>query len=135
MKKLILMVLVLLSSCFKDLDQSIPTPLILCFPSGKTWEVEELMIGGINKTGLISTTRIWFYNPIGSDPNAGPVLAGSVYGTWKVETGNSNEYLLIFFDRSTRISIINGKWEIISKWSNRFQMRDNFGNFLIIRID
>jgi len=141
MKKILLIFVLLITSCYKDLDLP-TTPLILCFPQGKPWAVEQLLIDGQDKTSLFRGFNMWFYNPPASDPNFGRIETYVVNGTWLYEDINGREYLNInlspnTYTRPATISPflkINNRWEIQDKWSNRIIMRDIDGNILKIRV-
>jgi len=137
MKKILLIFVLLITSCYKDLDLP-TTPLILCFPQGKPWAVEQLLIDGQDKTSLFRGFNMWFYNPPASDPNFGRIETYVVNGTWLYDNINSREYLDINFPisflRRNPFILINNRWEIQDKWSNRIIMRDIDGNILKIRV-
>lgn len=153
MKKILsLIALIFLSGCYTEEDNFLSTPLILVFPNGKSWQVQDLTLN--NPQTLISDTdtvvfsgnitnifgesdRIFFYNPVGSDPNAGRIETYYVWGTWKNErSSNQLEFLIINFPTNGgsyhRYSFLNNRWRITDKWSNKIEMTDDKGKYLTL---
>lgn len=135
MKKLIFLVLILLTSCYKDISDINDVPFILCTPSGKPWAVEEVILDGVDKTTLLEGQYMWFYWPITSDPNVGRIETNLVYGNWRHEVSTSDDYLHITFPYTrNNFTILNNRWRITDKWTNRIEMRDPTGNRLVIKV-
>jgi hypothetical protein len=153
MKKILsLILLIFLSGCYIEEDNFLSTPLILAFPNGKSWQVQELVLNDpetfISDTDTVvfsgnvtsifdDTDRIFFYNPIGSDPNAGRIETYYVWGTWKNErSSNQLEFLILNFPTNGgsyhRYSFLNEKWRILEKYSNKIEMTDDNGKYLTL---
>ncbi len=146
MKKifLFLSILVGLFSCSIEEDQFLSTPLILVFPVGKSWQVQDISISDpvtfVSDTDTITfagnltylfneSDNLFFYNPVGLDPNAGRIETYYIWGTWKSEvTSSNNEFLTLNFPTNGgdfhKYSFLNGMWKITDKWSNKIEMED-----------
>ncbi len=152
MIKYLLIIMVLLSGCYIDEDKFTSTPLMLVFPNGKSWEVQELIIDEtvtfVSDTDTVSfsgnitylfdqSDNLFFYNPVGSDPNGGRIETYYIYGTWKCDILSNNlEYLTINFPTNGgyyhRYSFLNNRWRVVDKWSNKIEMSDDHGRYLTI---
>lgn len=135
MKKLFIGLILLFISCYKDPTDFNSLPFILCFPSGKPWVVEEVIIDNVDKTPSLEGQYLWFYSPITSDPNAGRIETNSIWGNWRYEDAASDDYLHINFPyfRNPFI-LLNNRWRVLNKWTNRIEMRDPIGNRLVIKV-
>jgi len=148
----ILLTIITFGGCSIEEDQFLSTPLILVFPVGKSWQIQDISINETqifvsdtdtvhfsgNLTYLFNESdNLFFYNPVGSDPNAGRIETYYIWGTWKSEITSSNlEFLTLNFPTNGgefhKYSFLNGKWRITDKWSNKIQMEDYNSNHLTL---
>jgi len=78
--------------------------------------------------------NLFFYNPPGSDPNTGRIETYYSWGTWKSETSsNKLEYLTLNFPlQLSKYSLLNNRWKITDKWTNRIKMSDGENKLTIV---
>lgn len=158
MKKILLILIpFLMFGCQKD-KKFLSTSLILTFPNGKPWQVKNLTlsdtiqfvedvdtisIGGNVTNQFSESDNMFFKNIVGSDPNSGTIDTYYINGTWKSETDQGNEYLILNFPTNGgsyhRYSLLGGyptikKWRITDKWTNEIRMVDDSGGYLTISV-
>ena len=143
--------LVTFTGCYIESDQLLSTPLILTFPVGKPWKVQNITISEdisiVSDTDTIAINRgdvtylfnqydnMFFYSPIGTDPNAGRIETYGPWGSWRSEIlSNRLEYLTISFSPMplNKYLLLNRRWRVTDKWSNRIEMTNDNGYYLTI---